>query len=265
MAAQYGQVRVLDLLLESGVDPELKDGNNETAIFAAVRANQTKALRCLLGHGVVWDGKNRVGKTPKWVAKNLKYTECVAILEWRQPLHLSSGVNVSISSATESGYGGAPGAGLFLDVHIRLAERQWLTTEFGYTIRGTEITGSDEWVEDNSGSPYYEYSHLDISPRLNWAFSEAAISRWYGIFGGEYRLQAAADIRTDSELWDPIDVSDRLESSGLAMTFGLGFSRFTTGGYLLGMELRRSMTLSGEWTSAGGGLNSWVLVFRFGS
>jgi hypothetical protein len=42
-------------------------------------------------------------------------------------------------------------------------------------------------------------------------------------------------------------------------------SRFTTRGALLGMEIRRSVTVSGDYTVSGGGLGSWLLLFRFGS
>jgi hypothetical protein len=264
-AARRSALKVIDRLIADGLDPELADTKGETALFAAVRYNQPAALRCLVRHDVVWNGKNRRGESPMSVAKGLKLPECVAPLEWRQGFHWSSGLNLSLSSSSESGYGAAPGAGLFLDLHVRLSHRQWLTTEVGYTIRGTSAPASDAWLTQDGGSPYYEYQHMDISPRLNWALHEGATSRWFAIVGGEYRLQTAADIRTDSGMWEPADVSDKIESSGTALTYGVGFTRFTVKGALLGLELRRSTTLSGEWTSAGGGLNSWVLLFRFGS
>lgn len=265
LAAARGRTGVIDEMIAFGVDPELKDKNDETAIFAAVRADRFRSVRCLVRHDVVWNGRNRSGLTPMDVAKDLKVGECVAVLEWRKGFHWSTGLNTNVSSSTESGYGGAPGAGLFFDLHFRLSHRQWVTTEFGYTIRGTAVTGSDALVSDQSGSPYYEYQHMDISPRLNWTIYEGASSRWFAILGGEYRQQLAVDIRTDSGRFEPTDVSDRLNSSGSALTYGLGFSRFTTKGALVGLELRRSSTLSGEWTSVGGGLNSWVLMIRIGS
>ena len=58
---------------------------------------------------------------------------------------------------------------------------------------------------------------------------------------------------------------DKAHASMIFRIDHLGFSRFTTGGTLLGMELRWSGSQSGKYTIDGSGLDSWVFLFRIGS
>jgi ankyrin repeat protein len=264
-AAGQDMLQLMDRLLDSGVDPDTKNENDETAAFAAVRADKPASLQKLIRSGAKWNGKNIEGETPLDIAKQFKLVDCIGILKWRQPFHWSIGSGFHYSSSTNVGYEAAPGAGGFLDLHFHPAHFLWLTAECGYTVRGTYAPPDDPWLVSTFGSPYYNYQHVDFSAMLNIAILRGYFWRLSALVGGDYRLQTFAVIRTDSEAWEPIDVGDQLESSGWGLTFGIGYNGFRfLGGMLVGLELRYSLTMSGDWTGKGGNLDSWVLAARFG-
>ena len=256
---------MLEELLDRGIDAEVQDDRGETAVFAAVRADQPAALDRLLRYGASWRHKNYDGQTPKSVAKKNRTRDCVGLLEYREPLHWSLAAAVSLSSSTVDGYGWSPGLGGQFGLHIRLLRLLTLTGEVGYAIRGTEADLSDTWLVSTFGSPYYEYQHLDAACLLDFALVQRWAWRTSAIAGLGFHLQTSAIICTDSGAWEPIDVNDQLNSSGLSMILGAGLSGFLHRGVLTGVELRYMRTLGSNWTSQGGGLSSWSLLIKVGS
>lgn len=269
VASRHDRARIIDILVEAGVDPDMKDAEGETALFYAVRNNGFEALRCLLDHDASYTIRNNNGKTPLDLAVSQRNPFAVTPLKLAHPFHWSIALNLCVSRATKGrDYETfAPGAGLGLEMHYRITRKAWLTTEVGYSIRTAAARSDEVWLPafPYVDMPEFEYRHLEISPRLNWALAALGSGRAYGIVGLEHRMQMSARLTGEAEALEPIDVGDLLSSSGLAATIGIGGERFTGTGMLVGIELRRSMTMSGDYTSKGGGLNSWVLLFRVGS
>jgi uncharacterized protein len=269
VAATYDMPNMIDLLVDAGFDPDLQDGNGETALFYAVRQNNPRVLRTLIGRNAAYSTKNLKGDTPRKIASSLKHSNCLALLKWREPLLWSAAVNLFIATADEGRTYEtfAPGAGLGFELHRRLSHTLWLTTEVSYSIRTAAARSDEQWLPEDQyvNMPSFEYHQLDISPRLSYAFASGWRQRVFGVAGLEYRTQMSASLVEEGGGIESIDVSDSLNSSGLAFTIGIGFNRFTDKGMLVGMELRRSMSLTGDYTSRGGGLSSWVLMFRIGS
>lgn len=67
-AALRGDVSEIEVLLESGVDPNAGDANGFAALHFAAQEYQVNAARALLDGGALVDQKNRFGNTPLFVA-----------------------------------------------------------------------------------------------------------------------------------------------------------------------------------------------------
>ncbi len=254
-----------DRLLEEGVDAEIRNDDGETPVFAAIRANQPRALDALIRYGASWRLQNPKGETPKVVAKKLRFRDCLGVMEYEESFHWSLGAQINLSKAEDEGYGMAPGLGAFADLHGRLSRSLMLTAELEYAIRGTEADPGDPWLVSAEGSPYYEYGHIGAACMLDFALVRKWGWRLSGVAGAGYRFQISASILTDSGYWEPVEISDLLNSSGPYATAGIGMNGFMASGVYTGVELRYSKSLGGEWTSRGGGLDSLSLLIRIGS
>ncbi len=264
-AARKGRLSFAGRLLEAGLDIDARDANAETAVFAAARVNSWKALEFLLERGADPRHRNNDGKTLKRVARESRAADCVGILEYREPVHWSLAPAWNVSWANVDGYDVATGFGGALDVHIRLSRLLWLTAEAGYTQRGTLADTTDPWLPSPLGEPYYKYHHVDLACLVEYALGQGTAFRASVIAGLGYELQAMATIQTDSGLWEPVDISDQLASSGPCLIVGMGASGFFWGGILVGLEFRYMRSLAGEWTSRGGNMGSWIFLARVGS
>ena len=75
---------VIELLLESGADPNKPTGTGRLSLNIAMRSGQSDAVRLLLAAGADPEQADTDGKTPLMVGRAGKYPELVAILrEWQ--------------------------------------------------------------------------------------------------------------------------------------------------------------------------------------
>jgi ankyrin repeat protein len=264
-ASRRGMLSLVGRLIEEGVDLDGRDAKGETAVFAAVRQDNRHVLELLLDHGASEKLRNRGGESPKAVAAKLRSADCMAVFVSRQRVHWSVAPTFNSSWSSIDGYIIAPGMGGVFDLHIRLSRLFMLTAEAGYTVRGIFADTIDPWLISTEGEPYFEYKHIDLACMLDFELLRLE-SMWVSAVAGlGYQLQTSASILTDSGLWDPIDISSRLESSGLSLILGVGLNGFLPRGILLGVEGRYLRTLSGQWTGQGGGMGSLILLIRIGS
>ena len=264
-ASRRGMVSLLGRLIEAGVDLDARDAKGETAVFAAVRRDQRRALELLLDRGASGKLRNRDGETPKALAVKLHSSSCVAVYEFRQRVHWSVAPTFNSSWSSIDGYIIAPGMGAAFDLHLRLSRLFILTAEAGYTLRGIFADTVDPWLVSTQGEPYFEYKHIDLACMLDFSVLQLE-TLWGSVVAGlGYQLQTSAQILTDSGLWDPIDISSQLESSGLSLILGVGLNGYLPRGALLGVEGRYLRTLGGKWTGQGGGMGSLILLIRVGS
>ncbi|HTL52231.1 MAG TPA: ankyrin repeat domain-containing protein [Planctomycetota bacterium] len=71
---------IIQVLLEHGADPTLRDDDGETTLHAAVRGNGTEAVKLLLLAGVDPNIKNKAGQTPLELAKSISRFAVVPLL-----------------------------------------------------------------------------------------------------------------------------------------------------------------------------------------
>ena len=64
MAAGWGHIEIVNLLLNRGADPNILNGDGETALFQAVRCKRLVVLRMLIDRGSDVNIKKRKDKLP---------------------------------------------------------------------------------------------------------------------------------------------------------------------------------------------------------
>ena len=64
LTADWGYMRLAELLLTHGADVNAKDCDNETPLHIAARAHQSELAELLLAHGADVNAKDRDGWTP---------------------------------------------------------------------------------------------------------------------------------------------------------------------------------------------------------
>ena len=94
MAAGWGQMAAVKILLESGADVYAQDKRDKTAIFHAVEESRPKVLKLLLDRRGKQNLGNEIDKfqnTPLHLASQLGFLSCVRVLlEVRFPFSWSS-------------------------------------------------------------------------------------------------------------------------------------------------------------------------------
>ena len=83
MAAGWGQMAAVKLLLDTGADVSARDKRDKTAIFHAVEENRSKVLRLLLekrGNENLGNEIDRFQNTPIHLAAQLGFISCVKVL-----------------------------------------------------------------------------------------------------------------------------------------------------------------------------------------
>ncbi len=63
MAANFGRIKIVKLLLEAGADVNFRNRDNETALIAAAQGGSIEATRLLIEAGADINGKNSTGET----------------------------------------------------------------------------------------------------------------------------------------------------------------------------------------------------------
>lgn len=91
LAAWNGHNDIITLLLDAGMDKNIKDDNNYTPLHSAVESGHTETVKLLLNVGVNNDVKseNFDSRTPLYIAVRKGYTEIVKLL-----IYAGSDVNV---------------------------------------------------------------------------------------------------------------------------------------------------------------------------
>jgi ankyrin repeat protein len=263
-ASRLGMLALVNRLLDAGLEPDEVDARGESAVFAAVRANAFEALKLLISRGASWRSRNTEGKMPLAVAIKLRSWDCVGILRYLEPLHVSVAPSANFSWASLDGYDVAWGRGAALDVQVRLPLSLWLTAEAGYTVRSLVADTADPLLVSTEGDPYFEYANVDIACLLEYAFPLVNVMRLTLVAGAAYLLETSAFLRTDSGLWDAIDLGGPLTTSGPAVILGVGWNGFWANGLYTGIEMRWLRALGDEWTGRGAGLGSASFLFRIG-
>ena len=83
MAAGWGQMAAVKILLEAGADVYAQDKRDKTAIFHAVEESRPKVLKLLLdrrGKENLGNEIDRFQNTPLHLASQLGYLSCVKVL-----------------------------------------------------------------------------------------------------------------------------------------------------------------------------------------
>ena len=79
-AAIFGDVSLVEILLQDGVPVDCVDGYDQTALMIAARHNKTDVIRLLLQKEADVNKRNRYGNTPVHWAASGNSTEVIAIL-----------------------------------------------------------------------------------------------------------------------------------------------------------------------------------------
>lgn len=81
MATYKGYPTIVQMLLDHGGDPNLKDPEGETPLHDAINCNQYECARILLQKGADPDIPNSDGKTPKMIALYYNKQKMIDLLE----------------------------------------------------------------------------------------------------------------------------------------------------------------------------------------
>jgi ankyrin repeat protein len=79
-AIQNGPVRLLELLVEAGVDVETADSLGWTSLHHAVKHTQHGTLKALLRAQASVDARTHLGETPLILAARIPDAECISLL-----------------------------------------------------------------------------------------------------------------------------------------------------------------------------------------
>ena len=79
-AAIFGDVSLVEILLQDGAPVDCVDGYDQTALMIAARHNKTDVIRLLLQKEADVNKRNRYGNTPVHWAASGNSTEAIAIL-----------------------------------------------------------------------------------------------------------------------------------------------------------------------------------------
>lgn len=81
-AVAKSQLEVLSLLLEHGLDPNMRKpgGENDLAIHVAARAKNMSLVQILVKHGIKLDARGYDGETAIHIATGLKYHAMMRLL-----------------------------------------------------------------------------------------------------------------------------------------------------------------------------------------
>ncbi|KAL8676622.1 MAG: hypothetical protein Q9186_006870 [Xanthomendoza sp. 1 TL-2023] len=79
-AAQSGYTRIIQLLLQSGCDVNLKDGTGSTPLHVSAAEGHAEVVRLLVNHGSDVDAMDNLGWTPIHLATRNGHTDCVELL-----------------------------------------------------------------------------------------------------------------------------------------------------------------------------------------
>jgi ankyrin repeat protein len=79
-ASQWGQVKLLVLILDRGADPNLANRNGITPAHRACQHGHPKCLQLLRGRNANLNQENAHGDTPLDTARACKHPECVDLL-----------------------------------------------------------------------------------------------------------------------------------------------------------------------------------------
>jgi ankyrin repeat protein len=80
-AVESGDIKICELLVENGANPNLKDNIGLTSLHSAVYHKKTKICKILVENGADVDAKDKNGETPLEMAKRHKHTDIVKILK----------------------------------------------------------------------------------------------------------------------------------------------------------------------------------------
>jgi len=80
-AAAAGHVKIVDLLLKSGADPNVREQGGYTPLHAAAQNGDLEMIRILIYGGADLDVKSQDGKTPLELASEADHTEAAKILQ----------------------------------------------------------------------------------------------------------------------------------------------------------------------------------------
>jgi ankyrin repeat protein len=83
LAVRLGWLRLLDALLDAGVDREVRDGHGMTALHLAAALGRESALRRLVAQGASPDARGADGQTPLGMARGSGRRDRADWLDWR--------------------------------------------------------------------------------------------------------------------------------------------------------------------------------------
>jgi len=162
VAAEYGYSEIVEVLLEHGAAPNIREKYGDTPLHYAATFGNSKVVEVLLEHGADPNARNNYGATPLHYAAAFDYPEVVKLLHKKDlsdydatPLHAAAEFNYSEIVKLLLEHGANP----------NIQENKYGYTPLHYAAKKCHVNvarvlldhGADPTIRDNKGRTPLDY------------------------------------------------------------------------------------------------------------